>query len=101
MILGDTNIDMLEENDQEDKSHIARTMIIVMDQLSYRRLTWRIICEAIFDGQRPTKTLIHFIMALSWLGPRCQQHTFQGSTTADRNPILTSQPLIRLWKLLA
>ena len=33
MILGDTNIDMLEENDQEDKSHIARTMPIYREIL--------------------------------------------------------------------
>ena len=33
MILGDTNIDMLEDNDQEDKSHIARTMPIYREIL--------------------------------------------------------------------
>ena len=33
MILGDINIDMLEENDQEDKSHIARTMPIYREIL--------------------------------------------------------------------
>ena len=33
MILGDTNIDRLEDNDQEDKSHIARTMPIYREIL--------------------------------------------------------------------